>query len=292
MEKLYTIIIPCHNDCENAEKLATTLLGEVIVGHNGCNNRKFLEGITIEHPALERTAVYLPWSNKAKTINHLARTILTDYIVVFDADTEISEFAVLAFEREMKKGVPFGTGAQYMKDSKEKYLGSSINMYFNGPIWFSRTALLTSTPVPEDIVTEDTAYYEMLKEAGVAIKLVPDAVAVSKIDKNLKRSFKRSIRYNLGALQMMKIKNYQYAFGTGILMVLVLFFMDIAGFFRSPIPILITILIFGWSYILRKQLTKLIEKHEYAVFIISNLFYMSIAPFIATYYFIRKKTIW
>ena len=31
---LYTIIIPCHNDCEQAEKIASNL-NNVIIGHNG-----------------------------------------------------------------------------------------------------------------------------------------------------------------------------------------------------------------------------------------------------------------
>ena len=76
-DSLFTIIIPCHDDCEKAKKLANSL-DNVIVGHNGCKNEKSF-----------------PWSNKAKTINHLAKNINSEYVVVLDADVNFSISIIL-----------------------------------------------------------------------------------------------------------------------------------------------------------------------------------------------------
>ena len=282
---LYTIIIPCHNDCEKAEKLINNL-NNVIIGHNGCKTRESFF-----------------WSNKAKTINYLAKNINTEYIIVMDADIDFSDFSFLAFEREMKNGVKFGTAVQVYRDIKGKIWEMSFRTAYQGAFWFIKTELLKKYPIPENIVVEDTAYHDFLKKKDIKCKLIIDAIGFTEpFKEGLKASMKQAVRYNLGALQLMKSGSYKYA--SVVLFNLLVDFFLLYILFSSATKIFntnyvstdsnfgffISLFLLGFLPVL--GLIYSISKNNKIKYMFISFFHLLIAPSVAIYLFLRKRSIW
>lgn len=278
MNKLYTIIIPCHNNCERAEELAKKF-DNVIVGHNNCDNRKSL-----------------PWANKAKTINQIAKNIKTEYIVVMDADVKVSDFALMAFEREMKKGVKYGVSLLVDINDKDEPVQMQNHPACNGALWCIKTSLLKKYKIPENIVVEDTAYYHLLEKEKIKPKIIVDAVCSTRVYKeSLKATLRQGLRYQLGALELMKMRVFNYA----VLVFLNLFVsllicyiaFDIFGYYVILVPFIVYILYHLLRVMTKKKIIKITKTDEFK-YIVLAISHMMILPIIALFYFLRRKTIW
>jgi len=272
---LYTIIIPCHNDCKKANELSKKF-SNVIIGHNGCNRKDSFN-----------------WSNKAKTINELVKKINSKYVVVLDADVKPADFALNAFEREMKKGVRFGTALQLFFNHKKELTEKSFRTVFNGCFWFIKTDLIKKIVVPENCVTEDTAYNEILKKKGIKAKMVSDAIVfVDFYEKTLDRKLRQIVRYELGALQLINLKVYQYS-----IYPLALFFgfwlIFIPMISLNTLPFILVVLFFEliFYFVFKNKILDFINKKKLQILFVA-VFDFLVAPTYAVYLFLRRKEIW
>lgn len=201
MENSVSILIPCHNDCAKAITLKEKIKEQfpefpIYILHNGC--RDFPSRFN--------------FANKAKAINSSIKYIKTEYVIVFDADIELSPFCIPAFLNAIENGIDIGTSQVVFLD-KNRNVNIIVNTpKFNGAAWICKREILEQYPLPEDIVVEDTAYYYILYEDGIEMKLISDAICTTEsYDDDKKSSFKRDIRYLLGEFQLgikLKIRHY------------------------------------------------------------------------------------
>jgi len=273
--KLYTIIIPCHNDCKKANKLAKKF-SNVIIGHNGCNRRNSFS-----------------WSNKAKTINELVKNIKSEYVVVLDADVKPADFALKAFEREMKKRVRFGVALQFFLDNKKKVVDKSFRTCFNGSFWFIKTDLIKKIRVPENCVVEDTAYNEILKRKGINAKMVSDAIVfVDFYEKTLDKKLGQVVRYELGALQLVKFKSYKYCiYPLALFFGFWLVFLPLLNWLILPFVLFVLLIEYLFYFVFKNKILNFINKKRLQFFFVV-VFDCLVAPTYAVYLLLRGKTIW
>jgi len=192
----FTLVIPCHKDCVLAYELEKTIdlqivkPDHVVIAHNGCS----------------RAGSY-PFSSKAKAINTAAKTILDDYVLVVDADMELTPTCLEALSIGMSSGIDVGSSTIIKKDGDKIGL-VSVRTDYNGGIWFARTNIIKEVPMPEDIVTEDTAYVLKLKKLkrDLRIENVDYAVAyeIQEVRNNFMKLWRQSVRYHLGRFQLLR----------------------------------------------------------------------------------------
>jgi len=201
------ILIPCHNDCTTATQLLeslnhqTRIPNHAEIVHNGCENGS------------------LPFSNKARAINHASQHSDADYIISLDADVRLSPFFVEAIQRAIEqKGLEAGSGIVLKEQPDMTYRGNTQYIY-NGAAFFVKCDLLASKPIPEDCVVEDTDYMLLLRKAKHKIGTVADAIAYEQErPTSCWRIIKRQIRYHQGALQLLR-KNRAWRYGVQSLFV-------------------------------------------------------------------------
>ena len=271
----FSIIIPCHNDCKKAESLSKTTIvkhaEKVFVGHNGCKNK-----------------VCLDWSNKAKTINYYAKQITSNYTIVLDADITPSPFSIMAFIKPMQEKRVFGCSRQIYQ-SKQNSISSSRSV-FNGASWFCKTKVLQKIKVPEDCVTEDTLFVEKLKDKKITPLVIEDSVIfVEMYEKNYSKMFRQRIRYDLGALQMMKHKKFNYATPV-ILQATLVTFLFATIIYSMTQNIFFALLLFLFIDLIALIFKKHSDK-EQKLRIADTLFTLT-APLIAMAYFLLRKKTW
>ncbi len=276
--KTYDVIMPCHDDCLKAEKLKKTLqkwtTQRVLILHNGCIKRNSFS-----------------WSNKAKTINYYATQTTKDYLIVIDCDTKVSPGVFKAFEQKMDEGRLFGSAMVVHRD----YVNSIADVHYEssicGAFWMIQTKLLRKVKIPEDVVTEDTAYSMILQKRKICNDTITGAVVeVSVIEPTLKKKLKQSIRYNLGGLQLMK-KNLGYTYGLSVLSLVLMNIALVAYciWTRDWIPVVITYGIFFLPVVPRPTKT---NKWKWNVQQLDIPFSYLVAPSIALYYFLKKGWVW
>ena len=160
------VIIPCHNDCDAAEKLVSSFRDqtvqpdEFVIGHDKCigNDR------------------CLQLGNKAATINFYAKSLDTDYILILDADMVLTptffEAFKVAFERNKPK---VGSGVVYSLSEKtvamkNRLVGhNSVPMcwYWFGGCMYVKRSFLVANPMPTGTILEDIIYGKLLEKRGV-----------------------------------------------------------------------------------------------------------------------------
>jgi len=269
-----TVVIPCHNDCIIAEKLKENIREQImqpksiIIAHNGCGKG-------------------FDFSNKAKAINKTAKNINTKYTIILDSDVRLSKFCFSAFNEAIKNKINFGYSRVLQMDSDiiEKVKKEMDYEAYNGCCWYIKTSILKRNKIPEDIVTEDTAYYYIMKKRGYKQKIVYDAVCyVNYYEKTFKKKFRQGVRYCLGGLQLMS-KRIEFSDGITVYVILLLQLFFILTIFPF---IIINFLVFSEGYYYYFKNRK--NKDRYSRFY-SGL-YLNVIPIVALYYFIFKKEIW
>lgn len=202
MDSSIAVLIPCHEDCEKAEKLqeslsSQTLLPEMVkVIHNGC----------------KRTDAF-DFANKARAINIVARLVPSDLILILDADVLLAptfiEAVVLQVERD---GLDAGSGLVWFISESEKFFPAfSDDWYNNGGALFVRRDVLVREPLCEDCVVEDTEYGLRLEKAEYKTGRIESAAAYTKSyddDEKLVTSLRREVRYSMGSIQL-ALKGYR-----------------------------------------------------------------------------------
>jgi hypothetical protein len=192
----FTLVIPCHKDCDLAYELEKTFdlqivkPDHVVIAHNGCSR-----------------ADSYSFSSKAKAINTVTKTILDDYVLVVDADMKLAPTCLEALSMGMSSGIDVGSSTIIKKDGDRISL-VSVKTDYNGGIWFARTNIIKEVLIPEDIVTEDTAYILELKKLkkDLRIENVDHAVAyeIQEVRNNFMKLWRQSVRYHLGRFQLMR----------------------------------------------------------------------------------------
>ncbi len=203
------ILIPCHNDCVDAEKLLDSLVEQrrrpdsALIIHNGCTSRDNA----------------LPVANKAMAVNHGASMLHGDYVVCLDADVSLSPYFLAAIETAIVRDkLEAGAGLVLVKDKRGQWRGAgSAMLFYNGAAVFVKRDLLLEQPIPTDCVVEDTDYLLFLQKSKRKVQLVPDAVAYEEpTHRSLSFDIRRQIRYAQGGLQLLA-KRRCYRFGISTL---------------------------------------------------------------------------
>lgn len=189
------ILIPCNNDCEKAEKLKgkiesiTHRRNKIRIIHNGCKG-KIGNG-------------NFQFKNKARAINKTIKNIKSEYVICIDADMRISPFCIKAFENAIRKGREIGTSIIFFENDEREWNQIVLKPEFNGACWFMKTEILRKYPIPEDIFCEDTAYIHLLQKSGIGTNIITDAIAyTNNVNDSFKKTFRRWVRYDTGAIQL------------------------------------------------------------------------------------------
>lgn len=281
MSNDYLVLIPCHNDCEKARRLKSRISSstesKIVIGHNGCDKAK----------------ANLPWSNKARTINHFAQTIEEKYLIVLDADIHLTPGSFKAFEAEMKKGRLYGNAMIVFKDPKNGIALIDDNPGNNGQCWFCATSLLKKIPVPEDIITEDTAFAHLVKKSGVSVHIVTGAVAeVKMFEKTFKKAFRQQLRYVTGEFQML-FKGVIYYRGIAAFFLIFMHLLTIGVAVYSALPLgVIMMFVFFFVLFTCPRYSSLSKKFYWSPQQIIPIFTMTIFPYIALFNIVKKRWVW
>ena len=204
------VIIPCHNDCDAAEKLVSSFCDqtvqpdEFVIGHDKCNGN-------------DRC---LQLGNKAATINFYAKSLDTDYVLILDADMVLTptffEAFKVAFERNKPK---VGSGVVYslsektvgMKNRLVGYNSVPMCWYWFGGCMYVERSFLVANPMPTGTILEDIIYGKLLEKKGVNAEFVPNAVCFMwRKNETVTRQLRRQIRFMLGSLEQTRYHVSQY----------------------------------------------------------------------------------
>lgn len=213
------VIIPCHNDCEEAERLVTTFSDqtvqpdEIAIGHDRCAGN---DGC-------------LQLGNKAATINHYAKQLTTDYILVLDADMVLTPTFFEALKVAFERNKPVvGSGVVYSLSEKTVAMRNRLVGYGSWPMcwyWFGgcmyvNRSFLIANPMPTETVLEDIIYGKLLEKKGVNAEFVPNAVCFMwRKNETVRRQLRRQIRFILGSFEQTRyhLSRHTLAVYSGIL---------------------------------------------------------------------------
>lgn len=195
------VIVPCRNDCDAAEKLVSSFSEQtiqpdkVVVGHDKCLGQS---GCT-------------QFGNKAATINFYAKQLDTDYIVVLDADMELTPTFFEAFKIAFERTMPtVGSGVVYALSEntaarKNRLIGfgsGAMRWYWFGGCMYMQRSFLVANPMPTETVLEDVVYGKLLEKREINAEFVPNAVCFMwRKNECLIRQLRRQIRFMLGSLE-------------------------------------------------------------------------------------------
>ena len=194
-EATLAVVIPCHNDCKMAEDLVASFRNQTVqpemfvIGHDRCNG----------YPAS------LNFGNKAATVNHYAKILKCDYIIILDADLVLTETFFEAIKLALRDHPLVGSGLAFgprIKSGGGKALGE--RWYWNGSCMIIERKFLQEHPLPVAALMEDTMYGQYVeKKLKVKGKVVENAACyMERKNETLARMLRRDIRYMIGEIQI------------------------------------------------------------------------------------------
>lgn len=195
------VIIPCHNDCDAAERLVSSFSDqtvqpeEFVIGHDKCLGNSSC----------------LQLGNKAATINYYAKHLDADYVLILDADMVLTPTFFEAFKVAFERSKPtVGSGVVYsltektmgVKNRLVGFNGVPMRWYWFGGCMYVKRSFLVANPMPTETVLEDIIYGKLLEKSGVSAEFVPNAVCFMwRKDDTVTRRLRRQIRFMLGSLE-------------------------------------------------------------------------------------------
>jgi glycosyltransferase involved in cell wall biosynthesis len=285
------VIIPCHNDCDAAERLVSSFSDqtiqpdEFVIGHDKCigNDR------------------CLQLGNKAATINFYAQDLDTDYILVLDADMVLTPTFFEAFKVAFERNKPIvGSGVVYSLSAKTAAMKNRLVGYNSVPMcwyWFGgcmymERSFLVANPMPTGTVLEDIVYGKLLEKKGVKAEFVPNAVCFMwRKDETLMRQLHRQIRFMLGSFEQTRyhVSRYTLVVYSGIAGS---YALTLLGVFKFNVYVgLILFLIYTFMIALYYCPNSRYEKNALTFTLAYSLMWFPICCY-ALSLFIMKKKIW
>ena len=205
------VIVPCRNDCDAAEKLVSSFSEQtvqpdkIVVGHDKCLSKRDC----------------VQFGNKAETINHYAKQLDTEYVLVLDADMELTPTFFEAFKIAFERTKPIvGSGVVYalsentaaMKNRLIGFGSGALRWYYFGGCMYMQRSFLVANPLPTETVLEDVVYGKLLEKRGIKPEFVPNAVCFMwRKNETVMRQLRRQVRFMLGGLEQTRYNLSRHA---------------------------------------------------------------------------------
>lgn len=229
-----SVIIPAHNEAANIARTVASLgkehVKEIIVVDDGSTDgtaaiAKKIPGVTL---------IRKPHQGKAHAINHGLKAAKGDVLVILDADTEIEKGAV---EKILEPFSDAGVGAvastlrvkrswrllnwfqqlEYAVISGWRAVVDKANALCITPGFcaFRRSALLEVGGFRGETAVEDYDICMWLAKAGWKTRMVPAAIARTRVPESLRGLVLQRIRWNRGTAQVLK-RHFSIAFARAV----------------------------------------------------------------------------
>jgi len=283
------VLIPCHNDCDVAEKLVSSFSDqtvqpdEVVIGHDNCvgNNQ------------------CLQFGNKAKTINFYAQSFDADYVIILDADMVLTPTFFEAFKIAFERNRPtIGSGVVYslsektvtMKNRLVGYNSTPMRWYWFGGCMYIERGFLVANPMPTETILEDVIYGKLLEKKGVDAEFVPNAVCFMwRKNETVMRQLRRQTRFMLGSLEQTRYHLSRHAVAQNLTLAAV-YALSLIGVFRFNVYFGLS-LFFAYTLLIASCYypNSQFEKNGFRFMLAYSLLWLPICCYALLLFTVRKK---